>query len=102
MPWERVPQHELVWLQAKPQKRSPNNCCRRFGKPVRTFLRFAGAPRLNVGQEIVGFHPDLIASSEQNSLRSHRYAAEVTAAVPKRFANYHELRLAEPFAKVSA
>src|SRR5437016_11159079 len=91
MPRERIPQHELVWLEAKLQKRNPYNGCCRFGKTVRTFFRFARAPRLNAGEEIVGVHRDLITSSEQNSLRSHWDSAEVTASITDRFADQCEL-----------
>src|SRR5438552_4847304 len=101
MPRECIPQDEFVWLETKPHEYAPYNCCRRFGKPVRTFLRFAGATRLDVGKNLIRLDPVTLLFSKQNSFGGHRYAAEVTAAVPKGFANYHELRLAEPFAKVS-
>src|SRR5438034_11433473 len=101
MPRECIPQHELVWLYAKPQQSAPYNRCRRFGKPVWTFLRFAGAPRINVGEEIIGIHADLLASPKQDPLRSHGDSAEVTTAITNGFANNHELGFAKAFLQLS-
>src|SRR5206468_7165418 len=102
MPRKCIPQHELVWLWAKVQERAPYDCCRRFGKSVRTFLRFAGTPRLEVGEEIVGFQPDFLAPPEQQPLRSHGDSAEMTTAITNRLADHCELYLAKPFLQISA
>src|SRR5213596_2139146 len=101
MPRECIPQHELVWLYAKPQQSAPDNCCRRFGKPVWTFLRFAGAPRIDA-EEIVRFKLELFVSSEQQPLRGHWDSAEVTAAITNCFSDHCEFYLAEPLMKISA
>src|SRR5438128_8588720 len=101
MPRECIPQDELLWLYAKPQERAPYNRCRRFGKPVWTFLRFAGASRVNVGEEIVGFQTDFLASSEQQPLRSHGDSAKVTAAITNRLADHRDFCLSEPLLKIS-
>src|SRR5260370_32163839 len=102
MPRECIPQDELVWFQAATQQRAPYNCCRRFGKTVRTFLGFAGAPRLDAGEEIVGFQTDLLASSEQQSLRGHGDSAEVTTAITHRLADHCDVCLPNPFLQISA
>ena len=54
MPRERIPQDEFVWLHAKLQQCAPHNRRGRFGKPVRTFLRSAGAARPDAGNNCSG------------------------------------------------
>src|SRR5438094_2988232 len=102
MPRECIPQDELVWLKAKPQERAPQNRCCRFGKPVRTFLRFARAPRIEAGEHIAGFQPDCFASPEQQPLRSHGDSAEVTAAITNRFSDDCKRCCSETFLQISA
>src|SRR5437667_12239302 len=101
MPRECIPQDELLWLYAKPQERAPYNRCRRLGKPVWTFLRFARAPRIDAGKEGVGFHLDFLASPEQQPLRSHGDSAEVAAAIAERFADDCKSRVAKSLAEIS-
>src|SRR6266516_2879317 len=84
------------------RERTPHNRCSRLGKPVRTFLRFARAPRINVGEKIVGFQPDCFASPEQQPLRSHGDSAEVTAAITNRFADHCELCRTKPLSQIRA
>src|SRR5438034_11818583 len=102
MPRECIPQHELLRLYAKPQERAAHNRCRRFGKAVWTLLGPAGAPRINVEEEIVGFQTDFLASPEQQSLRSHGDSAKATATVSERFPNYCKSCGLKSFAKIGA
>src|SRR2546421_11191989 len=102
MPWECIPEDELIYLQAKPQERAPYDCCRRFGKSVCTFLRVAGAMRFDVGKEGVGFHLDFLASPEQQSLRSHRDSAKVTTAITDRFSDDCKRCCSETLLQISA
>src|SRR6266550_4687551 len=102
MPRERIPQNELLRRQGKLQQRAPDNCRRGFGKTIAAFLRFTRAPRSDARKNFVRIDSGVFLFSEQDALGGHGNSAEMTAAVPKRFANYHESRFAEPFSKISA
>ena len=100
MPRECIPQDELVWLEAKPQDRAPYNRCCWFGKLVPTFLGFAGALRLQIVDNTGGLQLNFVASSEQQSLRSHRNSAKVTTAITNRLADDCDVCLANPFLQI--
>jgi hypothetical protein len=102
MPRKRIPQDELVWLQAKPQERDPYNGCCRFGKTVATFSWFARTARLDAGKDLLQLDPLIFLFSEQNSFGSHRDSAEMTAAIAERFADQCEFCLAKTFSQISA
>src|ERR671930_532429 len=102
MPGEGIPQHELLRLQAKSEKRAPDNGRSRLGKTIRTFLRFARAARFDAGKDLFRFNTVISLFSEQDSLGSHRDSAEMAAAITERFADHRKFYFAESFSKISS
>src|SRR5436190_4517960 len=102
MPRERIPEDELFRQQSKLQQSAPDNRRRGLGKSTRAFLKFACAMPCDAGKNFIRLNPVIFLFAEQDSLRGHGDAAEVTATVSKRFANYCESRGFKSFAEVSA
>src|SRR6266487_779729 len=102
MPWERIPQDELLRRESKSRQCAPDNRRRRLGKTIWTFLRFARPTRFDSRKEILRFDPRVRLSPEQNALGSHGDSAEMTAAISKRFADHCESGLFESLAKIRA
>src|SRR5438445_8632883 len=102
MPRECIPQDEFIWLHAKLQQCAPHNRRGRFRKPVRTFLRSAGAARPVLEENIAGLKLEFLTSSEQQALRGHGDSGEVTATITNRFADDCDLRASKAFLQVSA
>src|SRR5438876_7655384 len=97
MPGERIPEHELLRLQAEPEQRAPDDSSCRLGKAIRTFFRFARAPRLDTRKNVFQLNPATFLFSEQDSLGGHGNSAEMTAAITERLTDYCELCVAHPF-----
>ena len=102
MPREPIPQDELVWLQAKPQQRAPDNRRRGFRKTIRTFLRFACAARRDARKDLLRLNSGVLLLAEQDAFGCHGDSAEMTAAVSERFANHYESRLTKPLSKINS
>ena len=96
MPREGVPQNEFVWFHAKPEECAPHNRRSRFGKTVRALCSFARAARLDAGKDVLRLDAVIFLFAEQDALGSHRDSGEMTAAVPKPFANNRECCVAKP------
>src|SRR3954451_13636812 len=102
MPGERVPEYELLRLQAEPQQRAPDDSSCRLGKAIRTLFGFARAPRLDTRKNVFQLNPTTFLFSEQDSLGGHGDSTEVTAAIASCFAVYCALCLAQPFFQIRA
>ena len=100
MPRERIPENEFFWRQLKPQQCAPDDRGGRLGKTFQTFLTFARPLRSNSQKN--AFWRDASFSSKQKPFGCHRYSAEMTAAVTKRFPDDRESRLSQPITKISA
>ena len=101
MPGERIPQDKLPRSDSRFEQAAPDNRCGGFGKKVTIFVRPARSVRMNGGEKSAGSAHDLRILAEENSLRGHGDAAEVSAPIPKRFADEKEPRLAEAVVQVS-
>src|SRR3954454_13378924 len=101
MPGERVPEYELLRLQAEPQQRAPDDSSCRLGKAIRTLFGFARAPRLDTRKNVFQLNPTTFLFSEQDSLGSHGDSAEMSAAITERLTDHHKFYLAEPFSEIS-
>src|SRR2546428_12198238 len=102
MPGKRIPQNKLLRRQLQAQQRAPYNGRCGLGKTIRTFLRFACAPRCDAGKNFVRLKPAIFLFSEQDSLGGHGDTCKMTTAISKCFTDHYESRFAEPFAKISA
>src|SRR5215831_3925773 len=102
MPREGVPKDELFRAQTKLQQRAPNNRRSRLGKTVRALCSFARAARLDAGKDVFWLDAVIFLFAEQDALGSHRDSAEMTAPIPKCFADDHQFRFAHPSLKISA
>src|SRR5438876_11377787 len=102
MPGERIPEHELLRLQAEPEQRAPNDSSCRLGKSIRTIFGFARAPRLDTRKNVFQLNSTTFLFSEQDSLGSHGDSTEVTAAIAKCFADYCDFCLPQPFFQIRA
>jgi hypothetical protein len=80
MPRKRSPQHKSVARKSKSEQRVPNHRRSRFGKTMWALLRLARAARCDAGK-------NLLLTREQQPLRGHRDAAEMTAAITERLAD---------------
>jgi hypothetical protein len=102
MPWECIPEDELLWTRTKLHQRAPDNRRRRFGKTIWAFLTFARAARCYVRKDFLRLDSVILLFTEQDSLGSHGDSAEMTAAIAERFAYNYESRLAKPLSEISA
>jgi len=100
MPGERIPEHELLRLQAEPEQSAPDNSSCRLGKAIRTFFRFARAPRLDTRKNVFQLDPTTLLFSEQDSLGGHGNSAEMSAAITERLTNHNEFNLADASVKI--
>ena len=82
MPRERIPQHKSLARQPDFQQRVPHHARSRFGKTAWTLLGLARAQRCNAGENVL--------TREQHTLRGHRDAAEMSAAIIERLADQHK------------
>src|SRR5581483_1937190 len=101
MPRERIPEHELLRLYAKPEQRTPDHSRCRLRKTMRALLTLACSFWLNAGKHVFRLDPSIFLFSQQDSLGGHGDSAEMAAAITERFADYHQFRFVEPFAKIS-
>src|SRR6266700_279889 len=95
MPRERIPQDELLRRESQSQQRAPDNGGCGLGETISTLLTFACPTRFDSRKEILRFDPAVRLSPEENALGSDGDSGEMTAAVPKRFADHCESGLFE-------